>query len=170
MTAHELVIRFGRPLDIQADRGGPFRADVREVTIPFADRESAEAAQRELIVHVRQVRDAGGEDYRPVVVGEVVRDAPMIDGNVRTSSNLNGFTEVETRIIPEGVLQVTSRYAAIKVDDPLPKVIGWRCTMREATLNGELVPDPQRAQALADKAGIITAEPVRWEGNSGGGG
>lgn len=71
MASHELVIRFGRPFDVQVP-GGAFLRDVREVTIPFADRESAEAALREVEVLVRAVHDAGGEDYRPVVAGEVV--------------------------------------------------------------------------------------------------
>ena len=71
MTSHEVVIRFGRRFDIQLR--GEFR-DTTEVTIPFADRESAEAALREVEVSVRAVHDAGGEDYRPVVAGEVVTE------------------------------------------------------------------------------------------------
>ena len=78
MTAHEVVIRFGHPFDIRTGRGA-FLADVREITVPFADRESAEAAQREIIVHVRPVHDAGGEDYRRVVPGEVVREPAGIE-------------------------------------------------------------------------------------------
>ena len=78
MTAHEVVIRFGRPFDISTDQCA-FLADVREITVPFADRESAEGAQREITVHVRPVHDAGGEDYRPVVPGEVVREPAEID-------------------------------------------------------------------------------------------
>ena len=77
MTAHELVIRFGRSFDIRTPRGA-FLADVREVTVPFADRESAEAAQREITVSVRPVHDAGGEDYRPVVAGEVITELAAI--------------------------------------------------------------------------------------------
>lgn len=50
------------------------RAELAEVTIPFADRESAEAALREVEVFVRAVHDAGGEDYRPVVAGEVLAE------------------------------------------------------------------------------------------------
>jgi hypothetical protein len=69
VMAHELVIRLGRPFDIQIR--GEFR-DTTEITIPFADRESAEAAQREVSLFVRAVHDAGVEDYRPVVAGEVV--------------------------------------------------------------------------------------------------
>lgn len=60
MTAHELVIRLGRPFDLQGDSGW-FLADVREITVPFSDRESAEAAQREITVSVRPARDAGGD-------------------------------------------------------------------------------------------------------------
>ena len=73
MTAHEVVIRFGRPFDVHLSNGF-FVTDVREiaVTIPFADRESAEAALREVSLFVRAVHDAGGEDYRPVVAGEVI--------------------------------------------------------------------------------------------------
>jgi len=75
---YEVVIRFGRPFDLQGD-GGRFLAGVRVITVPFADRESAEAAQREITVHVRPVHDAGGEDYRQVVAGEVIRAAAEIE-------------------------------------------------------------------------------------------
>ena len=64
MTAHEIVIRFGRRFDIRTSSGA-YLAGISEITVPFADRESAEAAQREITVHVRPVHDAGGEDYRP---------------------------------------------------------------------------------------------------------
>jgi hypothetical protein len=79
VTEHEVVVRFGRPFDVRArdltvGTGGDTFRTVREITVPFADRESAEAAQREINVHVRPVHDAGGEDYRPVVPGEVVRE------------------------------------------------------------------------------------------------
>lgn len=77
MTAHELVIRLGRPFDLRA--GGTWVTGVREITVPFGDRESAEAAQREITVHVRPVRDAGSEDYHPVVAGEVIRQAAEIE-------------------------------------------------------------------------------------------
>jgi len=66
---HEVVIRFGRRFDIRPR--GEFR-DATEITIPFADQQSAEAALREVEVFVRALRDTGGEDYRPVVAGEVV--------------------------------------------------------------------------------------------------
>ena len=79
---YEVVIRLGRPFDLQGD-GGWFLAGVREITVPFADRESAEAAQREITVHVRPVHDAGGEDYRPVVAGEVIRPAAEIESGER---------------------------------------------------------------------------------------
>lgn len=69
MTAHEVAICLGRPFDVQVR--GEFRS-VTEITIPFLDRESAEAAFREVEVSVRAVHDAGGEDYRPVVAGEVI--------------------------------------------------------------------------------------------------
>jgi hypothetical protein len=55
-------------------------AGVREITVPFADRESAEAAREEVTVSVRPVHDAGGEDYRRVVPGEVVREPAEIEG------------------------------------------------------------------------------------------
>lgn len=53
MTAHEVVIRLGRPRDLQlrgtrAGASPAFSADITEVTVPFAD-------------------------YRPAVAGEVVR-------------------------------------------------------------------------------------------------
>lgn len=70
---HEVVIRFGRPFAVAIR--GEFR-DTTEITIPFADRESAFAAHREVTVTVRPVHDAGGEDYRPVVAGEVVTADP----------------------------------------------------------------------------------------------
>ena len=76
MTAHELVIRLGRPFDIQAGDGA-FLAGVSEITIPFGDRESAEAAQREITVRVRPVHDAGGEEYHPVVAGEVIEASSL---------------------------------------------------------------------------------------------
>lgn len=79
---HEIAIRLGRPFDIHTPNGA-FLADVREITVPFADRESAEAAQREIAVSVRPVHDAGGEDYRPVVAGEVIRQAAEIEGGER---------------------------------------------------------------------------------------
>lgn len=72
MTEHQIVIRFGRPFDLQLRTS--VLAGVREITVPFADRESAESAQREITVSVRPVHDAGGEDYRPVVPGEVIRE------------------------------------------------------------------------------------------------
>lgn len=75
---YEIVIRLGRPFDIHTPNGS-FLASVREITVPFADRESAEGAQREITVHVRPVHDAGGEDYRPVVAGEVIRAAAEIE-------------------------------------------------------------------------------------------
>ena len=78
-SPHELVIRFGRPFDIRTPDGA-FLANVREVMVPFADRESAEAAQREITVCVRPVHDAGNEDYRPVVPGEVIREPAEIEG------------------------------------------------------------------------------------------
>lgn len=68
--SHEVVIRFGRPFDIRIR--GEFR-DTTEVTIPFADQGSAEAALREVTLSVRAVVDTGGEDYRPVVAGGVVQ-------------------------------------------------------------------------------------------------
>ena len=71
MTSHEIVVRFGRAFDVRTGNGA-FLSDVREVTAPFADRESAEAAMREVTVTVRPVHDAGAEDYRPVVAGEVM--------------------------------------------------------------------------------------------------
>jgi hypothetical protein len=79
VTAHEIVIRLGRPFDLNTNWGA-FVASVREVRIPFGDRESAEAAQRDITVSVRPVRDAGAEDYRPVVAGEVIGPWPEIEG------------------------------------------------------------------------------------------
>ena len=84
---HELVIRFGHPFDIQLrgeHSGAPFAfSTTSEITVPFADRESAEAAQREITVSVRQVHDAGGEDYRQVIPGEVLHVTPGTEGEGR---------------------------------------------------------------------------------------
>ena len=85
VTSHELVIRLGRAFDVRIPArfndnghptGGAFLADVREIAVTFNDRESAEAAQREAVVFVRAVHDAGGEDCRPVVAGEVIGEQP----------------------------------------------------------------------------------------------
>lgn len=77
MSAHEIVFRFRRPFSIQVD--GKWQHDVREVTVPFADQASAEAAAREISIEVRPVHDAGGEDYRPVVAGEMVREPAELE-------------------------------------------------------------------------------------------
>jgi hypothetical protein len=86
--SHEVVIRLGRPFDIQTAAeldargmrtGGAFLAGVREITIPFDDEDSAEEALLDIRVTVRRVHDAGGEDYRPVVAGEVVRTRTEIE-------------------------------------------------------------------------------------------
>jgi hypothetical protein len=67
VTAHEIVIRLGRPFDVQTDHGA-FRANVREITVPFADQQSAEAAAREIEVTVRAVNAAGrGSTVNPVI-------------------------------------------------------------------------------------------------------
>lgn len=75
MTAHEVVIRLGRPFDVQVNG----RSGVREITVPFASRESAEGALSEMQVFIRPVHDVGGENYRPVVAGEVLRLAGELD-------------------------------------------------------------------------------------------
>jgi hypothetical protein len=79
MAAREVVIRFGRPFDILTGQG-VFVANVREIRVPFADQQSAEAAAAEIQVSVRPVHDAGGEDYRPVMAGEVLREPAVIEG------------------------------------------------------------------------------------------
>lgn len=89
MTAFEVVIRLGRPFDIQTGTGF-FVAGVREITVTFNDRESAEAAQREIGVSVRQVHDAGGEEYRPVVAGEVVHTPDQLLGARHDTPDLTG--------------------------------------------------------------------------------
>lgn len=80
----QVVVEFGRDFDIEIigrHKSGPpqYVRSPEGIAIPFNDRESAEAAQREIRVYVRPVHDAGGEDYRPVVPGEVVRDFPCCD-------------------------------------------------------------------------------------------
>jgi hypothetical protein len=77
MPPHEIVIRLARPFDLRA--GGTWVTGCMEITVPFGDRESAEAAQREINVSVRPVHDAGSEDYHPVVAGEVIRQAAEIE-------------------------------------------------------------------------------------------
>jgi hypothetical protein len=72
----EVVVRFGRPFSVQLG-GGRF-VSARELTVPFANREAAEAAQREIEVSVRRVHDAGGEDYRVVVPGDVVESGETV--------------------------------------------------------------------------------------------
>lgn len=72
MSAHEYVIRFRHPFSVTVD--GKWQHNVREIAIPFADRMSAEAAGCEITTEVRPVHDAGGEDYRPVVAGEVIKE------------------------------------------------------------------------------------------------
>jgi hypothetical protein len=77
VTAFEVVIRLGRPFDVEthvtAGGTGRITSGVREITIPLTGgRESAEAALGEVQMSVRQVHDAGGEDYRPVVKGRVL--------------------------------------------------------------------------------------------------
>lgn len=76
MTPHEIVIRFARPFDIRTGNGA-FMASISEITVPFADWQSAEAALREVTLSVRAVHDTGGEDYRPVIAGEVVPQAAL---------------------------------------------------------------------------------------------
>jgi len=91
VTGHEVVIRFGHCFDVLigdeypspprkwAGKEDGFNS-VTEIRVPFANRESAEAAQREITVCVRPVRNTGGEDYRPVVPGVVVREPAEIEG------------------------------------------------------------------------------------------
>jgi hypothetical protein len=84
VTPHEIVIRLGRAFDVLIDdefktpprlwTGEEDRFQkVTEIRIPFADQASAGAALREVSLSVRAVHDTGGEDYRPVVAGEVVQ-------------------------------------------------------------------------------------------------
>ncbi len=96
-SPHEIVIRFGRSFDVSTP-GGAFLADIREITVPFADRESAEGAQREITVHVRPVHDAGGEDYRRVMPGEVIRVAAEIEGRERVPDIVADVREAQRRI------------------------------------------------------------------------
>ena len=76
-SPHEIVIRLGRPFDVQVD--GAWIYGITEITVPFGDAGSAMQAEEELSVFVRPVHDAGGEDYRPVVAGEVIRGAAEIE-------------------------------------------------------------------------------------------
>lgn len=77
MTApHEVVIRFGRLFDIRTSAGA-YLVGISEVTVPFDNRQVAEEALAAITVTVRQVNDAGGEDYRQVIPGEVVTGLPF---------------------------------------------------------------------------------------------
>jgi hypothetical protein len=100
MTAFEVVIRLGRRFDIQTGSGS-FASNVREITVAFTDRESAEAALRDIQTSVRQVHDAGGEDYRPVLAGEVVDD----DASTASGCACPGRAEGKHGILCEHVLR-----------------------------------------------------------------
>jgi hypothetical protein len=81
LNSHEVVIRLGRPLSARLVPPPPgtqpgYFATVSEIRIPFADQASAESAVTDIDIRVRPVHDAGGEDYRPVVRGEVYRVSP----------------------------------------------------------------------------------------------
>jgi len=77
VTAFEVVIRLGRPFSVRLDGRDRF-VSARELTVPFANREAAEGALREVQTSVRQVHDAGGEDYRVVVPGDVVESGETV--------------------------------------------------------------------------------------------
>lgn len=81
------------------------------------------------------------------------------EGKVCMSTTMGDFTETETRVVREGVFQVSSFFQAIRLEAGAPG--GWQCTRREARLNGELIVDPRRSQVLADEAGIETTERLR---------
>jgi hypothetical protein len=74
-VAYELVIRLGRFFDVLLDEGktqhGGFTT-VRQLRVQFLSKEDADAAQSEVDVFVRQVRDYDGG--APVVAGEVIHD------------------------------------------------------------------------------------------------
>lgn len=81
------------------------------------------------------------------------------EGKVCMSTTMGDFTETETRVVREGVFQVSSYFQAIQSE--AEGLVGWQCTRREARLNGEPIFDPHRSQALADEAGIKTDGRVR---------
>ncbi|HEX3388842.1 MAG TPA: hypothetical protein VHT94_07375 [Streptosporangiaceae bacterium] len=81
MNQHEVARRFGRPLSARISPEVPgtppgYFVTVSEVRIPFADQANAESAMTDIDIRVRPVHDAGGEDYRPVIRGEVCRVNP----------------------------------------------------------------------------------------------
>jgi len=78
VTAFEVVIRLGRAFSVRLDGRDRFITAAEFVTIPFANRETAEAALRDVQMSVRQVHDAGGEDYRVVVPGDVVESGETV--------------------------------------------------------------------------------------------
>lgn len=80
--------------------------------------------------------------------------------HVRSEHNASGYDTVSTAVLrPEGTLQVTARFAVIYGSD---QVIGYRCTVIEAKLNGTLVTDPDRAKRLAARAGIPEPALMTW--------
>jgi hypothetical protein len=79
VTAFEVVIRLGRAFSVRLDGRDRFVTADEFVTVPFANREAAEAALRDVQMSVRQVHDAGGEDYRPVVAGLVLATGAGVD-------------------------------------------------------------------------------------------
>lgn len=78
---------------------------------------------------------------------------------VVTRHHASGYDQVHTATLPEGALQVTDCWQAILGNGG--EVIGYACTKREATLDGEPVYYPRSAE-LAEKAGILPPVSPRW--------
>jgi hypothetical protein len=78
VTAFEVVIRLGRPFSVRLDGRDRFVTADEFVTVPFANREAAEGALRDVQMSVRPVHDVGGEDYRVVLPGDVVESGETV--------------------------------------------------------------------------------------------
>jgi hypothetical protein len=61
--------------------------------------------------------------------------------------------------LPEGKLEVTSAYQALRDEDSA--VLGYQCTSRSTTLNGEPAYYPRNAE-LAARAGIAEPGGIDW--------
>lgn len=78
MNSWQIVITLSRPFDVEIN--GKYLSGVRTVKIPFATILEADDALTQMVTEVREVHDAGGEDYRPVVPGVVLGSASELMG------------------------------------------------------------------------------------------
>ena len=71
-----------------------------------------------------------------------------------TTYTAGGKTVTMVRQVREGILRVEDTYQAVMSDFKLDGPLGYSLTLRRAWLDGNLILDPVRAQALADEACI----------------